>query len=49
VSNRGIANLNAKVFAISLERAAGKLGPIVGYDPVRDPKPADDKLDELDD
>jgi hypothetical protein len=31
-----------------LERTAGELGPVVGDDPIRDPKPADDGLDELD-
>jgi hypothetical protein len=47
VSNRCIANLDAKIFIVFLEGAAGKLGPVVGYDSVRDPKPIDDRLDEL--
>jgi hypothetical protein len=48
VSNRRIANLDAKVFTVPLEGVVGKLGPIVSYDSVQDPKPADDRLDKLD-
>jgi hypothetical protein len=48
VSNRCIANLDANVFIVSLEGTTGKLGHVVSYDPVRDPKPTDDdRLDEL--
>jgi hypothetical protein len=43
-----MADFGAKILAVSLERTAGELGPIVGDDLVRDPKPADDGLDELD-
>jgi hypothetical protein len=40
---RSIANLDAKVFAVPLEGATSKLGPIVGDDPVWNPEsiPAD--------
>jgi hypothetical protein len=31
-----------------LKSATSKLGPVVSYDSVRDPKPADDRFDELD-
>jgi hypothetical protein len=48
MSNRCIANLDGKVFAVPLEGATGKLGPVVSYDFVQDPKPVDDRLDELD-
>jgi hypothetical protein len=48
MSNRRIADLNAKILTVSFERAAGELGPIVGDDPVQDPQPADDGLDDLD-
>jgi hypothetical protein len=48
VSNRCIANLDAKIFTVHLEGIAGKLGFVVGYDPVQDPKLGDDGLDELD-
>jgi hypothetical protein len=48
VSNGCIANLDAKILTVSLERVVGELGPIVGDDPVWDPKPTDDGLDELD-
>jgi hypothetical protein len=34
MSNRRIANLNFKVFTVSLEGVDGKLGPIVSYDSV---------------
>jgi hypothetical protein len=48
MSNRRVANLDAKVFALSLDGVVGKLGPNVSYDSVRDPKPVGDRLDELD-
>jgi hypothetical protein len=48
MSNRQIANLDAKIFAVSLEGIAGKLRPIVSYDSIWDPKHADNRLDELD-
>jgi hypothetical protein len=48
MSNRRIANLDAEVFAVSLEAAASKLGPVASYNYVRDPKPIDDRLDQLD-
>jgi hypothetical protein len=48
MSNRRIENLDAMVFTISLEGAAGKLGPIVSYDSILDRKPTNDRLDELD-
>jgi hypothetical protein len=31
-----------------LEDTTGKLGPVVGYDSIWDPKPTDNRLDELD-
>jgi hypothetical protein len=49
MSNRCIADLDAKVLTVSLKCPAGKLGPIVSDDSVWDPKPIDDRLDELDD
>jgi hypothetical protein len=48
MSNECIAGLDAKILVVSLERVAGELGPVVGDDLVRDPKPTDDGLDELD-
>jgi hypothetical protein len=48
MSNRCIANLDAQVFTVPLESIVGKLGPVVSYDSIRDPKPADDRVDELD-
>jgi hypothetical protein len=45
MSNRHIADLNTKILAVTLKRTTGELGPIVGDDPVRGPKPADDGLD----
>jgi hypothetical protein len=47
MSNRGIANLDAKILAVPLEGTASKLGPIVGDDPIWDPKSAYDGLDEF--
>jgi hypothetical protein len=34
MSNRGVSNLDDKIFTISLKGTASKLGPIVGNDPV---------------
>jgi hypothetical protein len=48
MSNIHIANLDAKIFIVPLEGTTGKLGPVVSYDSVRDPKPTDDRLDKLD-
>jgi hypothetical protein len=48
MSNRRIADLDARIPTVSLERAAGELGPVVGDDPVWDPKLADNGLGELD-
>jgi hypothetical protein len=48
VSNGCIANFYAKIFTVPLEYAAGELGPIVSDDPVRDTKPANNGLNELD-
>jgi hypothetical protein len=48
MSNRHISNLDGKVLAVSLERAARKLGPIVSDVSLRGHKPADDGFDELD-
>jgi hypothetical protein len=47
ISNRRIANLDAKIFTVPLEGTASKLGPIVGDDPAWDPKPAYDGLGEF--
>jgi hypothetical protein len=47
MSNRGIASLDAKIFAVPLEGTTSKLGPIVDDDPVWDPKSAYDGLDEF--
>jgi hypothetical protein len=48
VSNGRIANFYAKIFVVLLECVVSELGPIVSDDPVWDPKPVDDGLDELD-
>jgi hypothetical protein len=48
MSNGRIADLDAKILAVSLERAGGELEPVVGVDPIQVPKPVDDGLDELD-
>jgi hypothetical protein len=47
VSNRRIANLDAMIFTVRLEGTTSKLGPIVGDDPVQDPKSTYDGLDEF--
>jgi hypothetical protein len=36
MSNRCIANLDAKIFTVALEGTASKLGPIIGDDPIWD-------------
>jgi hypothetical protein len=48
VSNGRITKFPAKIFTVLLECAAGEMGAIVCDDPVWDPKPVDDGLDELD-
>jgi hypothetical protein len=48
MSNGRIANFDAKILTVSLKCTAGELGPVVSDNPVWDPKPADDGLDELD-
>jgi hypothetical protein len=47
MNNRGIANLDVKIFAVPLEGTTSKLGPIVGDDPIWDPKSTYDGLDEF--
>jgi hypothetical protein len=47
MSNRCIANLDVKIFAVPLEGTASKLGPIVGDDPIWNPKSAYDGFDEF--
>jgi hypothetical protein len=47
MSNRGVANLNVKIFALPLEGTASKLGPIVADDHVWDTKSVYDELDEF--
>jgi hypothetical protein len=47
MSNKGIANLDAKIFAVPLDGTASKLGLIVGDDPIWDPKSTYDGLDEF--
>jgi hypothetical protein len=47
MSNRGIENLDAKIFTVPLEGTSSKLGPIIGDDPVSDPESAYDGLDEF--
>jgi hypothetical protein len=48
MDNGRIADLYAQIFAVPLEGATSKPGPVVGDDPVRDPKSVYDGLDELD-
>jgi hypothetical protein len=48
VSNECISFFYAKIFTLPLECAGGELGLVVTDDPIWDPKPADDGLDELD-
>jgi hypothetical protein len=45
--NRGVANLDVKIFTVPLKGTASKLGPIVGDDPVWDTKSTYDGLDEF--
>jgi hypothetical protein len=47
MSNRRIANLDAKIFTVPLEGTTSKLGPIIGDDPILDPKSTYDGLDEF--
>jgi hypothetical protein len=47
MSNRDVANLDAKIFAVPLECTTSKLGSIVSDDPVWDPESAYDGLDEF--
>jgi hypothetical protein len=47
MSNRRIANLDAKIFVVPLQGTTSKLAPIVGDDLVWDPKSAYDGLDEF--
>jgi hypothetical protein len=47
MSNRGIANFDAKIFAVPLEGTTSKLGPIIGDELVWDPKSTYDGLDEF--
>jgi hypothetical protein len=47
MSNRCIANLDVKTFVVPLEGTASKLGPIVGDDPIWNPKSAYDRFDEF--
>jgi hypothetical protein len=48
VSNRRIANFDAKIFAVPLKCTADELWPVVSDDPIQDPEPADYRLDEFD-
>jgi hypothetical protein len=48
MSNRCIADLDAQILAVPLEGATGELGLVVSDDPIWDPKPIDDWLNELD-
>jgi hypothetical protein len=47
MSNRGVANLDAKIFTVPLEGTTSKLGPIVGDDPIWDLKSTYDGLDKF--
>jgi hypothetical protein len=46
--NRHIADFDTKILAISLEHTTDKPGHVVSDDPIRDPKPVNDGLYELD-
>jgi hypothetical protein len=48
MSNGRITDFDAKILAVSLECTTGELGSIVSDDPVQDPKPISNGLDELD-
>jgi hypothetical protein len=48
VSNGGITNFYAKIFAVPLECTTGELGPVVSDNLIWDPKPTDDGFDKLD-
>jgi hypothetical protein len=47
VSNVRIAYLDAQVFAVPLEGTTGELGSVVGDNPVREPKSANDGFDKF--
>ena len=47
MSNRDVANLDAKIFVVPLKDTTCKLGPIIGDDPILDPKSTYDGLDEF--
>jgi hypothetical protein len=47
MSWRGVANLDAQIFAVPLEGTTSKLGPIVGDDLVWDHESTYDRLYEL--
>jgi hypothetical protein len=47
MSNRGVTNLDVRIFAVPLKGTTSKLGPIIGDDPAWDPKSAYDGLDEF--
>jgi hypothetical protein len=47
MSNGRIAYLYAQVFTVPLEGTATELGPVVGDNPVQDPKSTHDGLDKL--
>ena len=48
MSNRSEADLGAKILDVLHEGAAHKLRAVVGDDPVRDPKTANNRPEELD-
>jgi hypothetical protein len=48
MNNRRISDFDAKIFLVSLEHTGGEMGPVVGDNLVRDPKPTDDGLGGLD-
>jgi hypothetical protein len=41
MNNSCIIDLDVDVFVVLLKHPTGELGPIVSYDPICDPKPAD--------
>jgi hypothetical protein len=44
--HRGETELDSNVFTVLLKVLACELSPIVGDDPVRDPEPTHDRLEE---
>jgi hypothetical protein len=48
MGNGRIADLDVQILVVPLEGSPGKLGPVVGDDPIQDPKPIRDQLDEHD-